>query len=158
MSNWQDIVGAYFIYKVELLSNSAEFQRLGWVDTDWWFRRIGGREFSLEISLGAAVRVCREGLFEMFAEVECPSCKIENRYKENPKVAEVVNELPTTGKACQHCGHHVSVPVDQIKWVFKLSDSLIKDPDVYFNQVDDMEELRKESYLSKITRWMGFKK
>ena len=155
---WQQMVGKYFVYKTVSLSKTEEFQKLGWVDTDWWIQRIGKGEFSRELALGAAIRSCAEGVFDLYARVECPTCKTECFYKENPKEPHIISDLETTGKACPYCYSHVVVAEGRgIEWVFKLNDSLIKDQAIYFSEPDEMQDLRSESIFKRTLRWMGFK-
>ncbi len=144
--NLQDMTEAYFEYKIDMNKTSREFQTLGWVDEQWWFERMGGSKVAREICFSAAVQLCKRSYFEIYAAVRCEHCDQVSRWEENPNN---LRHLDGVGLPCTECGHMITKNSEELSWNFKLAKHLIQDEETYFSGVDDLEELRQKSLLSR---------
>lgn len=148
----QDMIAAYFEYKIDIKKDSEEFQTLGWVNEEWWFSRMGHMKIPREYCFGAAIVVCRRGFFEMYAASECPHCKQISRWPENVTDPTHLNGL--LQMPCSECGYAVSRSANEINWHFKLAKHLIKDEKVYFSEKDDLAELKAAPLMQRVMDMM----
>lgn len=151
----QDLIANYFEYKIEIKKDSPEFQSLGWVDEEWWFSRMSHNKIPKELCFGAAIVLCRRGLFEMYATADCNHCNQVSHWIEDMKGEGHVNGI---NAPCTSCGYSVTRRPDEIRWSFKLAKHLIKDEEVYFRNsdenIDDLESMRKIPFFKRIITMM----